>query len=67
MPTITKKSGGKKNLASGTQSPWQAIAGALERLGERESALLVLVQPTQSTIRTERIAGGWSGSKDAQH
>jgi hypothetical protein len=66
MPTITTKKGGKKNLVSLPQNPWQTIAGALERLGERDSAVLVLVQPMPSTIRTDGSPGGSSGSKDTQ-
>jgi hypothetical protein len=58
MPTITTKKRGKKNLVFLPQNPWQTIAGALERLGERDSAVLVLVKPTPSTIRTGRVAAG---------
>jgi hypothetical protein len=58
MPTITTKKGGKKNLVSLPQNPWQTIAGALERLGERDSAVLVLVRPMPSTNRTDGSPAG---------
>jgi hypothetical protein len=57
MRRIRKTKATKINVTSSARNPWQTIAGALERLGESEAAILVVVQ-TPSKTRTEPAVRG---------
>jgi hypothetical protein len=63
MQTIPKPKAAKINVASSAKNPWQTIAGALEQLGEREAAILVVVQAPPSTTRTEPAVRGHEAAK----
>jgi hypothetical protein len=58
MQTIRKTKATKIDVTSSAKNPWQTIAGALERLGENEAAILVVVQTPPSKTRTEPAVGG---------
>jgi hypothetical protein len=63
MQTIPKPKATKINVAPSAKNPWQTIAGALEQLGEREAAILVVVQAPPSTTRTEPAVSGHKAAK----
>ena len=56
VPTAKRKTGRRKNVPE-VDGPWQTIADALEQLGEREAALLVVAKPTGdgSAVRRRRM------------
>jgi hypothetical protein len=56
MPAAKRKNGRRKNIPD-VEGPWQTIADALERLGEREAALLVVANPVGdgSAVRSRRM------------
>jgi len=53
VPTSKRKDGRPKNVPE-ADGPWQTIADALERLGEREAALLVVGNPVGDGSRIRR-------------
>jgi hypothetical protein len=63
MQTLTKTKARKISVASSAKNPWQTIAGALEQLGEREAAILVVVQSPPSATRTEPAVAGRTARK----